>query len=198
MENKYSEIKELTGRVITLMLGEMEAFERRIEEMDREIVMLKKRVAELEGVPVRPEDQVSAVAVKHECSVQSSAERTEQFGADVREDHPSTMETSVLGEMFVIPESIGDKVRDRFAWMNDFPGERVDDVNMAVSLNDRLMFIRELFDGDDEQYESVMDRINETSSFEDVLMDIRSAFTEWDEDSDAVYRFYMAVRRKFV
>lgn len=83
------------------------------------------------------------------------------------------------------------------AWRTDIPGARVEDVREAFSLNDTAYFVRELFGSDREQFDLTVERINDTLSFEDVVSDMRAAFPEWDESSDEVYRFYMAVRRKY-
>lgn len=189
MENKYSEIRQLTGSIISTLLEDMKGMAEKIETLETEVESLKKRIAELE------EERKSGAAVRE---VGEPLREAEPVRAAKPELSTSAPESAVLGDMFTVPEAIADKVRDRPAWMTDFPGESVEDVNMAVSLNDKLLFIRELFDGDDEQYESIIDVVNGASSFEDVLMDMRAVFPEWDEESDTVYRFYMAVRRKFV
>ena len=61
---------------------------------------------------------------------------------------------------------------------------------------DKILYINDLFNGDDQQYRLSIQRINEMSSFDEVLDYTRNAFPDWDEDSQATYRFYMNVRRK--
>lgn len=105
----------------------------------------------------------------------------------------------LLGELFSTPDSLaGQAERGRYLWMTDIPGEKVDDISEAFSLNDKFQFIRELFDGDEDQFSLTIDRLNRAKTFRQALADCRSAFPEWDENSDIVYDFYMAVRRKFV
>lgn len=82
-------------------------------------------------------------------------------------------------------------------WMKDMPGQPVDDLRMAVTLNDKLFFIRELFKGDEDQYRLSMQKLNDFDSFTQALQYTREAFEEWDEGSDAAYRFFMILRRRY-
>lgn len=90
-----------------------------------------------------------------------------------------------------------------FDWEVDYPASYVDDVYKGISFNDRYEFIKELFNlnGDLYQaealYKETLDDINEMENFKQVVAYIRERFPDWDEQSDEVYRFYMAVRRKF-
>ncbi len=94
-------------------------------------------------------------------------------------------------------ESILDITRGKGpAWMIDIPGPRLADINDGITLNDKLLYINELFKGDDQQYRLSIQRMNEMSSIDEVLDYTRNAFPDWDENSQATYRFYMNVRRK--
>ncbi len=82
-------------------------------------------------------------------------------------------------------------------WMKDNPGPKVNNLHMAITLNDKLFFVKELFRGDEDQFRLSIQRLNEMSSLDEALEYTRSAFTEWDEESSAVYRFYMILRRRY-
>ncbi len=82
-------------------------------------------------------------------------------------------------------------------WMKDNPGPRVNNLHMAITLNDKLFFVKELFKGDEDQFRLSIHRLNEMISLDEALEYTRSAFTEWDEQSSAVYRFYMILRRRY-
>ncbi|MGN0189407.1 MAG: hypothetical protein ACI395_07830, partial [Candidatus Cryptobacteroides sp.] len=82
------------------------------------------------------------------------------------------------------------------AWMNDIPGSSVQDIRSAISLNDRLYFIKNLFSDDPSLFQSVVSELNGYSSFEDAALWLLDRFKGWDQESDVVYRFMMAVRRK--
>ena len=82
-------------------------------------------------------------------------------------------------------------------WMLDKPGPFIDDIREAISLNDRLVYVNDLFGQEVDMYEDMIAKINKMSSLADVLDYARSMFPDWDEGSDSVYRFYMTVRRRF-
>lgn len=92
---------------------------------------------------------------------------------------------------------------DWYDWEVDYPASYVEDVYKAISFNDRYEFIKELFNmsgdlGEAEYlFKDTLDDINEMENFKQVVAYIRHRFPQWDEQSDEVYRFYMAVRRKF-
>ncbi len=81
-------------------------------------------------------------------------------------------------------------------WMSDEPGPRVDDLNEAITLNDKLFFIGGLFKEDSEQYRLSIQKLNEMTSMDEALEYTRAAFEDWDENSEVAYRFYMILRRK--
>ncbi|MBR5610883.1 MAG: hypothetical protein IKW65_05120 [Bacteroidales bacterium] len=144
--------------------------------------------------PVSAPQSVSAAApvIVHE----PETEETFFTVTDLNEVHaaPKTM----VADLFVERNTIADVAQSKtIPWMVDIPGPKVEMIQSALSFNDRLTFIRDLFDGDSEQFNITLDRINETSTFDEVVSDMRDAYPEWDESSPLVYRFYMEVRRKF-
>lgn len=92
---------------------------------------------------------------------------------------------------------------DWYDWEVDYPAAYVEDVYAAISFNDRYEFVKELFnvsgslDEAEMLFKETLDVINELDNFKKVVAYIRERFPQWDEQSDEVYRFYMAVRRKF-
>ena len=92
--------------------------------------------------------------------------------------------------------TVGDAVSDRPAWYTDMPGPEVRDVRSAISLNDRVMFISTLFREDSMLFQDVVGRINSLTSLDKAVAYLEATFPEWDADSELVYRFMMAVRRK--
>lgn len=82
------------------------------------------------------------------------------------------------------------------AWLTDIPGPEVKDIRSAISLNDRVMFISSLFREDSMLFQDVVSRINSMSSVEKAAAYLKETFPEWNMDSELVYRFMMAVRRK--
>lgn len=84
----------------------------------------------------------------------------------------------------------------RHPWRTDMPGSPVRDVRSAISLNDRILFINELFSEDPVAFQNTIASINLMTSLNEVVSFLVAEHPEWDLDSDTVYRFMMAVRRR--
>lgn len=95
-----------------------------------------------------------------------------------------------------VHKTVGDMTSGRPAWYTDIPGPEVKDIRSAISLNDRVMFISTLFREDSMLFQDVVGRINALSSLDKAVAYLEETFPEWDADSELVYRFMMAVRRK--
>lgn len=82
------------------------------------------------------------------------------------------------------------------AWKVDIPGPQVVDIRSAISLNDKVLFIGSLFRGDNALYQDTLRRLNGMKTLDEAEKYLWQTFPEWEKDSDEVYRFMMAVRRK--
>jgi hypothetical protein len=71
------------------------------------------------------------------------------------------------------------------------------DLSKAIGLNDRFLFIKELFEGNKEAYYEAVQIINEMPSLEEAENYIRERF-HWDEDKPEVIKFMDLVRRRFI
>ena len=92
--------------------------------------------------------------------------------------------------------TIIDTMTDKQAWRTDLPGGAVKDVRSAISLNDRILFINKLFDEDPMAFQSAIVKLNSMESLDQVVDYINTEHSDWNLESDTVYRFMMAVRRK--
>lgn len=95
-----------------------------------------------------------------------------------------------------VHKTIGESHTGTRAWLTDMPGPEVKDVRSAISLNDRVMFISSLFREDSMLFQDVVSKINSQTSIDKVASYLEETFPEWNMDSELVYRFMMAVRRK--
>lgn len=92
--------------------------------------------------------------------------------------------------------TINDKMAADQAWRKDMPGTPVRDIRSAISLNDRVIFINHLFDEDAQAFVDALGKINSMQTLDEVVEFIASGYPQWDLNSELVYRFMMAVRRK--
>ena len=73
----------------------------------------------------------------------------------------------------------------------------IKDINTAIGLNDKFIFIRELFGGDKEYYHETIQLLNNFDTYESALEFLKSNF-DWDFDDPNFERLSKLVRRKFL
>lgn len=93
-------------------------------------------------------------------------------------------------------KAVIDVMAEKQSWRTDIPGTDVKDIRSAISLNDRIIFINLLFKTDPMAFQDALTRINAMESLDQVVDYIKEEHGDWDLDSELVYRFMMAVRRK--
>lgn len=224
MADRISEIKSLLDKLSFQLVAELEAQRKEIEELKAKIAEWEREMEQVEqDQEVEPDDipqaevRSAAPVVEHpveapaptiatpsssgstppSLNVQTVEEEETFFTVTDLNDVHSAPKTTV-SDLFAERNTIADVAQSKTRpWMVDIPGPKVEMIQSALTFNDRLTFIRELFEGDSEQFNITLDRINETSTFDEVVSDMRDAYPEWDENSPIVYRFYMEVRRKF-
>ena len=89
-----------------------------------------------------------------------------------------------------------DVMAKKHAWRSDRPGTPVKDIRAAIALVDRALFINRLFGEDAMKFMDTLNHINQMSNLDEAVEYLAATYPEWDFDSDVVYRFMMAVRRK--
>ena len=110
-------------------------------------------------------------------------------------DEPAPVTIATKAEVTAKP-TINDVMASEHAWRKDMPGTPVRDIRSAISLNDRVIFINLLFNEDAQAFVNALTRINSMETLDEAVDFICSEFPSWDLNSDLVYRFMMAVRRK--
>lgn len=137
------------------------------------------------GGELEPEEE-SAPESEAESEVVLEEEPEELFRAgDINE-----MQAEMKAPLFL------DVMAARNSWKNDIPGPEVKDVRSAISLNDRVLFINHLFGEDPVAFQSVLNAVNSMTAFSEAEEYMYRLHPEWNFDSDIVYRFMMAIRRK--
>lgn len=95
-----------------------------------------------------------------------------------------------------LAKSVGDAASEKPRWRIDRPGSPVRNIISAISLNDRVLFIKTLFGEDPLVFQESISALNSMSTMEEAEAYIGDRFPDWKMSSDVVYRFMMAVRRK--
>ena len=102
----------------------------------------------------------------------------------------------VREESFKPRPAVIDVMAAKCAWKTDIPGSPVRNIISGISLNDRILFINTLFKGDAGAFQSAIALFNSYESLSQAEAFIQDNYPGWNLDSEVVYRFMMAVRRK--
>ena len=195
---------------IRLALNSLESKLSRIDLSDPEPVELDFD-EELDGdLPEAIPTEVPAeapVKIAEEAPAEIAEEAPAEAPAEIAEEAPAEpeVELDLFGEPVLRvneklgagrSRSVGEKMEQKEAWRTAMPGAAVKDVRSAISLNDRVLFIRELFGGDAGLFQKAVDDINAMGSLDEMVAYVNERHPGWDLDSDTVYRLMMAVRRK--
>jgi len=106
------------------------------------------------------------------------------------------VEQPVLADKVASRQAVIDAMASKQAWRTDMPGSPVRDVRAAIALVDRALFINTLFGEDAASFINAVNAVNQMTSLDEAVEYIAQNYPDWDMESDIVYRFMMAVRRK--
>ena len=137
-----------------------------------------------------PESVVFEPAVSEPETVVSEPEPVSEPVAKVAVEQP------VLADKVVSRQAVIDAMASKQAWRTDMPGSPVRDVRAAIALVDRALFINTLFGEDAASFINAVNAVNQMTSLDEAVEYITENYPGWDMESDIVYRFMMAVRRK--
>ena len=163
---------------------------------------------EPETLSVEEEPAVEPEVISQEVAVETAAVPSSEQVAVVTpeevdddlpffEDIPVEPAPAILND--VQPSSdvpVIDAMLDKHAWRTDMPGTAVKDIRSAISLNDRILFINFLFNEDPMSFQETLTKLNSMASFDEAATYMMTAFPHWNWESDTVYRFMMALRRR--
>lgn len=98
-------------------------------------------------------------------------------------------------------ESLNDRLKqDKTEVVEVLKHEPIKDLRKAIGINDRFVFINELFRGDEPMYERSIKTINSFHIFPEAEYWINRELVVklgWDKDSEIVRHFYQLVKRRF-
>lgn len=217
LDAKMAELQQMSrfeGEDVAPIVLDIDTFDLPVEEVPEEMPAPAEPSDDLpfdlpvEETPVEEPVQESPVAAEPEIEpvVEAASEpMTEDLPEEILlEDHAAEETAPIIvaepePEEVVKPlvkEAIIDAMTEKQAWRTDMPGTQVKDVRLAISLHERVLFINHLFSEDPMAFQTTVNKVNASASLDEVVEYVKETFPQWDLDSDLVYRFMMAVRRK--
>ena len=197
MENRQQQILSEIQSMMTSIRNQFNLLDAKISEFQQCVAAEDEQ----ETIDLEPIEFISL----------ANEQAVEVESADVVDDLPEDDDLpffdepeNVVEEAFLEPVAapvvksapIIDTMTDKQAWRTDMPGSPVKDVRSAISLNDRILFINKLFDEDPMAFQEAIGKVNSFETFAQVVEYISTEHSDWNLESDTVYRFMMAVRRK--
>jgi len=162
------------------------------KEEEKPAISFRVQVAETpEAPPVSP-NQVSLIDVIEEITREESPEKEEE---PVAEAH------AVKPIQFPVPENLNDRLSKTIpaqeTLARKLESSPIGDLKRAITLNQRFQFARELFKGNNQDYEVTIDKLN-NSSREDALKTLENlrARYEWNDESPITQDFRELVQRR--
>ena len=172
-----------------------ESLEERIATLEAELASLEAEMDELKSRPA-PEPQVV------EKVVEKIVEKPVEVIKEVVVEKPVVV-AAPAPKVEAKPEAVVEtpapapapEVKEEVSPKAAVYGKAVDDIRQAISLGDRFLYQRELFNQDAELMQKTLTELNELTSFDEAVEYI-SRFG-WDTESNSYQQFIVALHRRF-
>jgi hypothetical protein len=167
-----------------------ESLEARIAAQDERIATLEAEVAELKNRPLPAPQVVEKVVEK---IVEKVVEKpvVEEPVEPVKEviiEEPAAAAAPVA-EPIVEPEEQASPKAAIY-------GKAVEDIRQAISLGDRFLYQRELFNQNAELMQRTLTELNNLGSYDEAVAYITEHF-QWDTESNTYQQFIVTLHRRF-
>lgn len=188
-----------TTDIINELRAEIAALSGRIDQLEKQLLDTQALAAEpQDDDPKQQAEQLQQQQIEglQEPQAEEPQEHTEP---QQEQAEPQAEEPQIALDLDIEIDNQGrSQLPDlhSFQWMNDMPGGEVANMISGISLNDRVLFINTLFREDPSLFQSTISTLNGMKSLEDAIAWLVARFPEWNLNSEVVYRFMMAARRK--
>ena len=211
MENRDQQILSEITSLIESIKSQLAVLEDKLAQINMSPVLEEEDLAPIDLEIIEDDDVADVVEMPVEEPVEELIEEPVETEELVEIEEPvedddlpffeEKMEanaeiTETVEEKKEEQKAVIDAMASKQAWRTDMPGLAVKDIRSAISLNDRLIFINYLFHEDPMAFQESLTKINALQSLDEVVSMLAESHPEWDFESEVVYRFMMAVRRK--
>jgi len=202
-------------------INELKSLDQFVEEEEVAVAEKKEEVKEEEvavaGAVAEKKEEVKEeeVAEKKETPVREPVKIVfESREEEIISPKKRQIEEKSTIDLFSSPEeSVADKFKDNSKSINeDIYGDKEDesvaakmqkgktkDLKLAIGLNEKFLFINELFDGNMKAYSETIDQLNKPETLEEVLKTVEEIKlkNKWDETTDTYKKLLGLIGRKF-
>ena len=104
--------------------------------------------------------------------------------------------SKVVGERFSKERSLNDMMSDNQTLDKKLSASRIEKIESAIGLNDRFLYIRELFNGDSELFRSTVKELDQMSDIKQAVSHLSNNF-KWKKNETSL-KFVELVKRRFL
>jgi len=201
LQNKTGEIQSLLEHFkntpneleegISLLSDRIESLSKEFEILNANFSSINKVIKEEKKIstePVITKPELKIEEAKIEIPEEIKIKISEEVKETVSIQNEKVEESSTLNDQLHPPgnEVLGEK----------FYSNSITDIRSAIGINDRFLFIRELFNNDNDKYNSTIEFINNTNEFSTVEEHFKLK-QNWDFENPTVVQFLEITKRKF-
>lgn len=107
-------------------------------------------------------------------------------------------ETEIIADMFENKRSINERIApNKKDLATKFKDNPIKDINSAIGLNDKFLFIRELFANNGEIYSKAIEKLNNFENLDQAMQFINTEF-HWDAKNPTFNKFLELVYRRYI
>ena len=187
-----------TTDIINELRAEIAALSGRIDQLEKQLLDTQALAAEPQVE--EPQEHIEPQQEQAEPQAEEPQQQTERLQEQEQQQSEQQAEEPEIALDLDIEIDNQGRIQlpdlHSFQWMNDMPGGEVANMISGISLNDRVLFINTLFREDPSLFQSTISALNGMKSLEDAIAWLVARFPEWNLNSEVVYRFMMAARRK--
>jgi len=111
-------------------------------------------------------------------------------------EQPESIAEKFQGKRKSMTESLSNQINVKpiASQLQDKP---IADLTKEIGVHDRFLFIKELFDGDNNRYEETINKLNRFNDISEALIFLHENFN-WNDNNKAANRFIDLIRRKLL
>lgn len=204
MENSQQQILSEIKEIMSSIRVQLEQLDAKMAQLQNEVepqsFMMEPIDLGLDDFPLDIPAVQEVPSVEEVPAAVQEVQQVEENTSAVQEvlqvvEEPVTLQDAAR-EIVQEKPAVIDSMTARQAWRTDMPGAPVRDIRSAISLNDRVLFINGLFDEDPVVFQEDLTAVNQMTALDEAVNYLVGRHPSWDLESEIVYRFMMALRRK--
>ncbi len=156
-----------------------------------------------ENLEIKPVETIQQAEEKPVELIQQSEENLVETKTHIKPEKPKIPEQkkSTLDMFAETSTTIGDKFLDKKdnSIAASMSYNHITNIKKAIGINEKFLFINELFNGNMQEYNQVLDKLNSINDVNDAgsFIDELKLKNNWKTEEDSFIRFMEVIKRKF-